>query len=164
MANLIIKPTSGGSLILQDEGGTAAHTIDASGNHTLSGATNNIGTVTAGTISTGVTHNHNQICKAWGRIENDVLTSNHGISGITVQNAGSAVRSYLITMSPARANDDYSVVTCGYAHEGAQVEGQVEWRTGNSPGITPTTTQFVLLYKGNGTPHVDCIGFAVFGT
>ena len=50
MANLIIKPTSGGSLILQDEGGTAAHTIDASGNHTLSGATNNVGTVTGGTI------------------------------------------------------------------------------------------------------------------
>ena len=55
MANLIIKPTSGGSLILQDEGGTAAHTIDASGNHTLSGATNNLGTVTGGTISNAVT-------------------------------------------------------------------------------------------------------------
>ena len=39
MANLIIKPTSGGSLILQDEGGTAAHTIDASGNHTLANIT-----------------------------------------------------------------------------------------------------------------------------
>ena len=37
MANLIIKPTSGGSLVLQDEGGTAAHTIDASGNSTLAG-------------------------------------------------------------------------------------------------------------------------------
>jgi len=55
MANLIIKPTSGGSLILQDEGGTAAHTIDASGNHTLSGTTNNLGTATAGTLSSGVT-------------------------------------------------------------------------------------------------------------
>ena len=66
MANLIIKPTSGGSLILQDEGGTAANTIDASGNTqlagtlgvtgntTLSGTANNLGTVTAGTISTGV--------------------------------------------------------------------------------------------------------------
>ena len=51
MANLIIKPTSGGSLILQDEGGTAAHTIDANGNHTLSGTTNNIGTVTSGTYN-----------------------------------------------------------------------------------------------------------------
>ena len=54
MANLIIKPTSGGSLILQDEGGTAAHTIDANGNHTLSGSTNNLGTVTAGTLSSAV--------------------------------------------------------------------------------------------------------------
>ena len=35
MANLIIKPTSGGSLILQDEGGTAAHTIDANGKSTF---------------------------------------------------------------------------------------------------------------------------------
>ena len=56
MANLIIKPTSGGSLILQDEGGTAAHTMDASGNHTLannttlSGTANNLGTVTAGNV------------------------------------------------------------------------------------------------------------------
>ena len=66
MANLIIKPTSGGSLILQDEGGTAANTIDASGNTqlagtlgvtgatTLSGTTNNLGTSTAGTLSSGV--------------------------------------------------------------------------------------------------------------
>ena len=54
MANLIIKPTSGGSLILQDEGGTAAHTIDANGNTTLAGTTNNLGTSTAGTLSSGV--------------------------------------------------------------------------------------------------------------
>ena len=164
MANLIIKPTSGGSLILQDEGGTAAHTIDASGNHTLSGTTNNVGTVTAGTISTGVTHNHKQICKAWGRIENNVLTNNHGISGITTANAGSNTRSWTITMSPAMANDDYAVVTTGYAHEGGQVEGSVQWSTGGSPGMAPTTTQFVILYAGNGTPDIDCIGFAVFGT
>ena len=35
MANLIIKPTSGGSLILQDEGGTVAHTIDSTGKSTI---------------------------------------------------------------------------------------------------------------------------------
>ena len=63
MANLIIKPTSGGSLILQDEGGTAANTIDASGNTqlagtlgvtgnvTMSGTANTLGTVTTGNIS-----------------------------------------------------------------------------------------------------------------
>jgi len=54
MANLIIKPTSGGSLILQDEGGTAAHTIDASGNHTLANTTTLANaTITAGTFPTG---------------------------------------------------------------------------------------------------------------
>ena len=69
MANLIIKPTSGGSLILQDEGGTAANTIDASGNTQLAGTlgvtgastltgnvamagtANTLGTVTTGNIS-----------------------------------------------------------------------------------------------------------------
>ena len=58
MANLIIKPTSGGSLILQDEGGTAAHTIDASGNHTLANTTTLASaTVTAGSIGDAVTGN-----------------------------------------------------------------------------------------------------------
>ena len=44
MANLIIKPTSGGSLVLQDEGGDAALTVGTTGNVSLAG------TVTAGTI------------------------------------------------------------------------------------------------------------------
>ena len=52
MANLIIKPTSGGSLVLQDEGGTAANTIDASGNTTLAGTANNLGTVATMTLPT----------------------------------------------------------------------------------------------------------------
>lgn len=54
MANLIIKPTNGGSLILQDEGGDPAHTIDASGNHTLANATTMANaTITAWTPPTG---------------------------------------------------------------------------------------------------------------
>ena len=40
MANLIIKPADGGSLILQDEGGTAAMTVAANGDATLAGTTN----------------------------------------------------------------------------------------------------------------------------
>ena len=51
MANLIIKPTSGGSLILQDEGGDAAVTVGTTGSTTLAGTTNNVGTVTAGTFN-----------------------------------------------------------------------------------------------------------------
>ena len=51
MANLIIKPTSGGSLILQDEGGDAALTVGTTGSTTLAGTANNLGTVTAGNIN-----------------------------------------------------------------------------------------------------------------
>ena len=54
MANLIIKPTSGGSLILQDEGGDAALTVGTTGSTTLAGTANNLGTVTAATIASGV--------------------------------------------------------------------------------------------------------------
>ena len=45
MANLIVKPTSGGNLILQDEGGDAALTIDTLGNSTLAGTANDLGTI-----------------------------------------------------------------------------------------------------------------------
>ena len=55
MANLIIKPTSGGSLILQDEGGDASLTVGTTGSTTLAGTANNLGTATAGTLSSGVT-------------------------------------------------------------------------------------------------------------
>jgi len=61
MADMIIKPSSGNSLVFQDEGGDAALTVATNGtttfaeNATLSGSGNNLGTVTAGTIGTGVT-------------------------------------------------------------------------------------------------------------
>ena len=48
MANLIIKPTSGGSLVLQDEGGDAALTVGTTGVSTIADAT-----ITAGTFPTG---------------------------------------------------------------------------------------------------------------
>ena len=54
MANLIIKPTSGGSLVLQDEGGDTALTVGTTGNTTLAGTANNVGTVTAGTFNSAI--------------------------------------------------------------------------------------------------------------
>ena len=63
MADLIIKPSDGNSLVLQDEGGDAALTVNASGNvqaattlgvtgnATLSGTANALGTVTSGNLS-----------------------------------------------------------------------------------------------------------------
>jgi hypothetical protein len=55
MGNLIIKPNTGGLLKLQDEGGTDAISISTTGNTTLAGTANALGTVTAGTIGSGVT-------------------------------------------------------------------------------------------------------------
>ena len=54
MADLIIKPSSGNSLVFQDEGGDAALTVGTTGSTTLAGTANNVGTVTAGTIGTGI--------------------------------------------------------------------------------------------------------------
>ena len=55
MANLIIKPSSGNSLVFQDEGGDAAITVDTSGNTALAGNTTAAGTlaVTGATTHTG---------------------------------------------------------------------------------------------------------------
>ena len=87
MANLIIKPASNGSLILQDEGGTAANTIDASGNTqlagtlgvtgnaTLSGTANNLGTATAGTLNGVVGMLRATTSSAGRNVWNSTLTS-----------------------------------------------------------------------------------------
>ena len=53
MANLIIKPTSGGSLVLQDEGGDAALTVGTTGVSTIANATITSGTITAATFPAG---------------------------------------------------------------------------------------------------------------
>ena len=54
MANLIIK-SSADDLVLKGSGGNSAITVGSTGNTTLAGTANNLGTVTAGTIGTGVT-------------------------------------------------------------------------------------------------------------
>ena len=56
MANLVIKPASGSTnkLILQNQAGAVdAITVNDTGNTTLAGTANNIGTVTAGSIAGG---------------------------------------------------------------------------------------------------------------
>ena len=67
MANLILKPSTGGVLKIQNDAGTvdalsvntsgnltAAGTLAVTGNTTLSGTANNLGTVTAGTLGSAV--------------------------------------------------------------------------------------------------------------
>jgi|TARA_R110000823_G_scaffold223282_1_gene351471 hypothetical protein len=61
MGNLIIKPNTGGLLKLQDEGGTDAISISTTGNTTLAGTANALGTVTAGTLGASVVNNISMI-------------------------------------------------------------------------------------------------------
>ena len=49
MADMIIKPSSGNSLVFQDEGGDPALTVGTTGNTTLAGTANNLGTITSAT-------------------------------------------------------------------------------------------------------------------
>ena len=56
MANLVIKPASGSGnkIVFQNQAGLVdAITVEDSGNTTLAGASNNLGTVTAGSIAGG---------------------------------------------------------------------------------------------------------------
>ena len=117
MANLIIKPTSGGSLILQDEGGTAANTIDASGNSqlagtlgvtgnaTLSGTANNLGTTTGGTLSSGVTFPNGHIIK--------ISTIAHTYTQVSVTSSGLADWSGMsVVITPSDATN--KIIICGH--------------------------------------------------
>ena len=61
MGNLIIKPNTSGLLKLQDEGGTDAISISTTGNTTLAGTANALGTVTAGTLGASVVNNISMI-------------------------------------------------------------------------------------------------------
>ena len=55
MANLIIK-SSADDLVLKGSGGNSAITVGSTGNTTLAGTANNLGTVTAGTTTDAVVH------------------------------------------------------------------------------------------------------------
>ena len=96
MADLIIKPSSGNSLVFQDEGGdpaltvgttgtttfaeaaTMSGTLGVTGNTTLSGTGNSIGTVTGGTLNSTVA------TSGWNKVE--IFKSSQDTVG-TVANA-----------------------------------------------------------------------------
>ncbi len=85
---MIIKPSSGNSLVFQDEGGDAALTVGTTGNTTLAGSANNIGTTTAGTLSSGVTFPAGHIIKATSNMYNSAQSDNFGNSYATVTASG----------------------------------------------------------------------------
>ena len=99
MANLIIKPTSGGSLILQDEGGDPALTVGTTGSTTLAGTANNLGTTTAGTLSSGVTFPAGHVIQQVSSIYEP--TTNIATTSTTFQ-----ASSLSLTITPTNAAND----------------------------------------------------------
>ena len=99
MANLIIKPADGGSLVLQDEGGDAALTVGTPGSTTLAGTANNLGTTTAGTLSSGVTFPAGHVIQQVSSIYEP--TTNIATTSTTFQ-----ASSLSLTITPTNAAND----------------------------------------------------------
>ena len=112
MANLIIKPASNGSLILQDEGGDAAVTVGTTGsatfaqNATFSGTANAIGTVATGNISnSAIVYPAGHVVRTT-QASHDAWPSGH----VSTSNT-SATASGLIITTPATTGSNYNVIT-----------------------------------------------------
>ena len=118
MANLIIKPTSGGSLILQDEGGDAALTVGTTGSTTLAGTANNVGTVTAGTysstISSAATFPTGHIIKAGVLYIDQDDTST--VSGTNTSYADSGIAGTITTVKASSASRLVFKMNLGMQH------------------------------------------------
>ena len=87
MANLIIKPTAGGSnqLVLQNESGAAALTVSSSGNVTLAGTKNNVGTVTAGTWGVALNDTTNFSGTSLGMLTAKAWVNFQGTSTVSIR-------------------------------------------------------------------------------
>ena len=136
MANLIIKPADGGSLILQDEGGTAAHTIDASGNHTLSG-TNSLGT-----ISNTTTFPAGHVLQVVCGVERDIVST-------TTQNWSDISTDLTVSITLSSASNK---VLCQW---NAQVADKGGWTpvtrlVRNQPSATTVVTAGTSTNAGSG--------------
>ena len=170
MANLIIKPTSGGSLILQDEGGDAALTVGTTGSTTLAGTANNIGTATAGTLSSGVTFPAGHILQVVqgsataGLITTSTTNVTTGLSAAITPSATSS--KILVTISITYDGDangtagHYSLYAAGsvirdkisYFHAASsRVIGNIGVSYLHSPSTTSATTYELYVKKMSGT-------------
>ena len=104
MANLIIKPTSGGSLVLQDEGGDAALTVGTTGSTTLAGTANNVGTVTAGSIAGGSITNATTFPA--GHVIQQVSSIYEPTTNIATTSTTFQASSLSLTITPTNAAND----------------------------------------------------------
>jgi len=93
MADLIIKPSSGNNLVVQGGDSSPAITVGNTGlttfaeNTTLSGTANNIGTTTAGALSSGVTFPSGQIIGG-KMLANKALSAEIASTSTSMTNSG----------------------------------------------------------------------------
>ena len=110
MANLIIKPASNGSLILQDEGGDAAVTVGTTGsatfaqNATFSGTANAIGTVATGNIS------NSAIVYPAGHVVRTSHTSSLNSSAHVSSSSSTVAATGIICSTPATTGSNYNII------------------------------------------------------
>jgi len=99
MADLIIKPSSGNSLVFQDEGGDAALTVGTTGNTTLAGTANALGTVATGNLS-----NNNIVMPRFKEFD----TAHYATETSTTASNSDAINisgTTYVTLTPEHVND-----------------------------------------------------------
>jgi hypothetical protein len=123
MGDLIIKPEAGGSIKIQNNAGTNALVSDNSGNitlagnTTLSGTANNIGTVTAGTLGTGIVYPAGSVLQ---------MFNVHNITPITVAGSGGTATVVTKTFNRIKGNSHFicsCILACAPVDTAANLDG-----------------------------------------
>jgi hypothetical protein len=174
MANLVIKPASGSGnkLVFQNQAGAVdAITVEDSGNTTLAGTANNLGTVTTGTfegtLNSATTFSGDagqRTAKAWAYFDGTGTPSFHdsyNCSTITDHALGIYSVNYTNNLDSA----DYAAVAsagkCDDAPNGVETRLVVTNKDGDS---TVALCKMAVSSGGWGTPYDDDnISLIVFG-
>ena len=141
MANLIIKPSAGGDLKLQDEGSTDAITISTTGNTTLAGTANNLGTISSATTFPA---KHTKITTITNDTETSFTnaTSHYETIGSHTKSVASSIITAMVCL-PIQANVADSMWTVPILQ--LQYGGTVSAvQTGGLFGSTGMGTQLIL--------------------
>jgi hypothetical protein len=142
MANLILKPSTGGVLKIQNDDGTvdalsvstggnltAAGTLGVTGNTTLSGSANNLGTVTAGTF--------NSTIGSSATFPSGSIVNYHKELYSTRTSLATALVGTLFTFSFDKKNASSDLIVEGYIPTYTEYNGNVNlgFKYGTSAGI-----------------------------
>ena len=171
MGNLTIKPNTGGLLKLQDEGGTDAISISTTGNTTLAGTANALGTVTSGTLGSAVNLNHDAKKNSWHIFRNGSVNytsssvidfANNVFIGSNVTEAGGRITVttaglYLIMCSVSRQASEASTITFDLRVDGTVVNGTKLYLAG-TPGVTYAGKSGAWVVPLNASQIVDIYG------